>query len=87
VDDGSSDETFERLSLVKRRMTASGGHALVERLPQNVGKGEAVRLARISHRPGHDTDFGRGGGCKNRPGSSSRSSSRKIMFFIPMPLV
>jgi glycosyltransferase involved in cell wall biosynthesis len=42
VDDGSSDETFERLSLVKRRMTASGGHALVERLPQNVGKGEAV---------------------------------------------
>jgi glycosyltransferase involved in cell wall biosynthesis len=44
VDDGSSDETFERLSLVKRRMTASGGHALVERLPQNVGKGEAVRL-------------------------------------------
>ena len=44
VDDGSSDETFERLSLVKQRMTESGGHAVVERLQQNVGKGEAVRL-------------------------------------------
>lgn len=40
VDDGSRDETPERLALLA---TTGGGRIRVHRLPSNVGKGEAVR--------------------------------------------
>ena len=43
VDDGSSDETYARLSQVKQHIEERGGRAMVQCLPRNVGKGEAVR--------------------------------------------